>query len=217
MTLSKNLIFASNAGRLFGSVEGKFGIISNMGQPMPDIPIEYDDDCLLGFPAGETPKYLYVRFSKVAKCPDEPPDVYPIPPNDRVFKLTQRPDSPCVWEYESADWYLQFIVWGPEVYTEIILWTADRKYVVFYNDNWGPPDEGFVYHHDRPECLPGIPAAGGFAVVTWNPQATKLLEDINMEKARDLFMELRPLDDGKLVYKFCRLQDATNIAILFEP
>ncbi|GAH76571.1 unnamed protein product, partial [marine sediment metagenome] len=33
----------------------------------------------------------------------------------------------------------------------------------------------------------------------------------------DLFMELRPLPDGKLVYKFCRLRDATNIKILFEP
>ncbi|GAI90859.1 unnamed protein product, partial [marine sediment metagenome] len=32
-----------------------------MGQPMPDVPIEYGNDCLARFPAGKTPKYLYAR------------------------------------------------------------------------------------------------------------------------------------------------------------
>jgi len=188
-----------------------------MGQRQNQTEIEYSNNCLLGFPTGETPKYLYVRLSKVNKCPDEPPDVYPIPPNDRVFKLTQRPDDPCVWEYISADWYLRFIVWGPAVYTELMLFTGDLAYLVFYNDTVGPPDEGYVYPHDRPECLPGIAAAGGIATVTWRLESIALMNTLNIETQPDLFMEMRPLEDGKKVYKYCKLKDATNIAILFEP
>lgn len=37
-----------------------------------------------------------------------------------------------------------------------------------------------------------------------------------MEIANDLFMEMRPLEDGNRVYKFCKLEDATNIAILYD-
>ncbi|GAI71523.1 unnamed protein product, partial [marine sediment metagenome] len=71
---------------------------------MPDIPHEYGDDCLLKFEPGETPKYLYARFSKLETCP--PPA--PTAPNDRVFKLTQDPELPCCWEYFSDEWYVSF-------------------------------------------------------------------------------------------------------------
>lgn len=188
-----------------------------MGQPMPKVEIEYGVDCLAGWDAGKTPKYLYARFSKIVQCPDLPAGKAYIPPNDHAFTLTQVEDVPCRWVYERSPWYVQFTV------------SPDPAEATFYIRNmlsgtWYfsarpscPPGEGEVYHSTYFTCTTYVWGIEGIGVVTWTPQATELLKSINMEKAADLFMELFPLPDGKLVYKFCRLQDATNISILFEP
>lgn len=188
-----------------------------MGQPMPDIPIEYGDDCLICFPSGKTPKYVYARFSLIYRCTGIGKEACLIPPNDRVFKLTQQVGFPCSWRYLGGTWECWYQPWR----------VADGKAGLFLNDlnlkvyfddtrNACPP-EGTVWHNDI-DCDPPLTCAiEGVGCVVWTPQATQLLEDINLAKSADLFMELRPLVDGNLVYKFCRLQDATNIKILFEP
>ncbi len=140
-----------------------------------------------------------------------------IPPNDRTFKLTQRDGLPCRYLYDGTDWKVWVNLWvaapgqGSLVLQDSVPWT----YFEGYFDTC--PGEGIVVANDIVGCAPHDCISGGIGVITWTPQATELLEAINLAKGADLFMELFPLADGKLVYKFCRLQDATNIKILFEP
>lgn len=184
---------------------------------MKDEPIVYGDDCLLGWAEGETPKYVYARFSQIVKCPGDPPGLTVTPPNDRVFKLTQDSVNPCLWVFENGPWVVTFrIVAGP-VRTWLNIENLDDGWFYFDATPEMSPEEGFVYHNEQTDCDGDWGAKDGFGVVTWTPQATDLLEAINLIKGNDLFMELRPLINGRLVYKFCRLEDATNIKILFEP
>lgn len=188
-----------------------------MGQRMDDIPIEYGDDCLLGWGEGETPKCVYARFSNLVKCPEDPPSTPIIPPNDRVFKLTQNPVVPCSWRYHIAPWDIYFIILSAP--TRMFLRIEDDPdYLNYFISTFtGDVEEGHVFDNENLECVGAIGSTGGIGVVTWTPQATDLLAAINLLKGYDLFMELRPLINGRLVYKFCRLEDATNIKILFEP
>ncbi len=188
-----------------------------MGQRMPDEPIEYGDNCTLGWPAGKTPKFVYVRFSKVVKCPDNPPTFFSTPPNDRVFKLTQLDYDACSWRYSSPTWCVDYALTAGPLRTHLFLTNADDVSAYFLDQPTPIKIEGYVFHNQYTTCPGFLGAHDGIAVVTWTPQATDILEAINLAKARDLFMELFPRDDGKLVYKFCRLEDATNIKILFEP
>lgn len=188
-----------------------------MGQRMRDVPIVYGNDCLRGWDAGKTPKYIYLRFSLIVKCPDWDEVVYQIPPNDRVFKLTQDETHSCLWEVTTTGWHvildLQFD------YPNTIVWLEYMPTggVYFFDVVPLPFDEGVVYHNKNLDCEQGRPSYSGIAVLTYTPQATDLLKAINITKGDDLFMELFPLDDGKLVYKFCRIAESTNIKILFEP
>jgi len=188
-----------------------------MGQRMTDVPIVYGVNCPDRFDPGNTPKYLYCRFSGMVQCPDWPPVYYTTPPNDRPFKLTQVSGIPCRWEFLDVDWFIQFtFAIGPQ--NTLVFLINNNDGATYFGDNpseW--TEEGYVFHNDITVCNQIYGSRDGIAVVTWTPQATKLLESINLSKAYDLFMELRPLDNGKLVYKFCKLQDSTNIAILFEP
>lgn len=188
-----------------------------MGQRQDKDEIVYGNPCPIGFPDGDTPKYLYVRFSQIIKCPDWPPTFFETPPNDHAFKLTQSETYACVWQVTTTDWNvvvdLQF---NP---TKIIFWLEHMPdgRVYFYSLTDTPLVEGKAYHNENLDCGIGYASVGGFATVTWRLQTLKVMGLLNIKTAKDLFMELRPRKDGKLVYKFCRLQDATNIAIEFEP
>ncbi|GAH25418.1 unnamed protein product [marine sediment metagenome] len=184
---------------------------------MEDIPIEYGDDCLLAFEAGKTPKYLYARFVNLVKCPDVPPDVHVQPPNDRAFKLTQAPGAPCLWEYDVDPWYIwmEFIEFPAGTRLHILHRPSGDNH--FTNLVDGYIEEGYVFTNEYLVCGLQVGSIDGIAVVTWTPQATDLLAAINLAKGYDLFMELFPREDGKLVYKFCKLKDATNIKILYDP
>ena len=188
-----------------------------MGQRMKDEPIVYGDNCLRGFDAGKTPKYVYIRFSQIIKCPDTNGVQFEIPPNDRPFKLTQEEAHPCLWEITTTGWHvildLQFDFPNTIVWLEHL---PDGR-VYFWDHPVTPIAEGTVYHNLNLDCLLFRASHSGIAVITWTPQATDLLKSINMAKGNDLFMELFPIDNGQLVYKFCRLKDATNVKILFEP
>jgi len=184
---------------------------------MSDEPHIYGDDCLRGWEEGKTPKYLYVRFSKIVRCNDDPAPDWLIPPNDRMFKLTQSDRWSCLWEITTNGWHILFdLQFDPP---NAILWLehVPDGLVYFYDVVGTPIDEGFVYTNRNPGCVFFGPTEGGIATVTWTQEATDLLEALNIQRADDLFMEMRPLVDGNKVYKFCRLRDATNISIEFEP
>ncbi|MBA7617483.1 hypothetical protein ES703_24798 [subsurface metagenome] len=184
---------------------------------MPDEPIDYGVTCTHCPGLSPTPKYMYARFSLIIKCTGLGYEQCKSPPNDRPFKLTQVTGTPCSWYYLSGDWNVYYSCWSA-VDGKARLKIEDNLSQAYFEETvLADPDEGIVWHNTL-GCVPGlICGSGGIGIITWNPQATELLKNINMKKARDLFMELRPLEDGKLVYKFCRLQDATNISILFEP
>lgn len=184
-----------------------------MGQRMPDIPIEYGDDCGFIWPAGETPKFLYIRFAGIEKCAAATKQS----PNDRAFKLEQVEFFPCYFRYDSAEWGIGVDVNAGPNPTDILLMSKGPIEAYFSEQHPQKIVEGRVYHNDYGACPLGRGGKDGICVITWTPQATILLEAINLYKGPDLFMELWPLEDGKLVYKFCRLKDATNIKILYEP
>lgn len=184
-----------------------------MGQRQNKTEIEYGDDCLLKFEAGKTPKYVYSRFSKLKTCPEPAPTA----PNDRVFKLTQDEDLPCCWEYFSDEWYVSFeYLDDPELSRLFILHQITMQWY-FFNAVEELVDEGHVFRNDNDECFWDIGAINGIGVVTWQLETIKILKSLNMKGMSDIFMEMRPLVDGNRVYKFCRLTDATNIAIEYEP
>ena len=188
-----------------------------MGQRMPDEPIEYGTDCLACFPADKTPKFVYVRFALVEICPGILDPNCITPPNDRLFKLAQVNGYPCQFRYDTDPWHIfwTFSAGSPAKSSIHLRDWSDAVYFAALPDACLP--EGTVIHNDLVGCVLHDCARAGIAVVTWTPQATALLEAINMAKGERLFMELFPLDNGKLVYKFCRLKESTNIKILFEP
>lgn len=184
---------------------------------MPDEPILYGDDCSIGFDPGETPLHVYARFIGMVQCPDNPPTFYSIPPNDRVFKLTQDAAIACRWAVSSGPWDVTFWMTPAPLRTALTIVNSVDLGDYFAAQPLGIKAEGFVITNEILVCQPWHGAHLGIGVVTWTPQATDLLAAINISKAYDLFMELFPIADGKLVYKFCKIKDAINIKILFEP
>lgn len=188
-----------------------------MGQRQNDDEIVYGDNCNLGFYPGKTPKYLYVRFSKMVKCPDWDTKVYSTPPNDRVFKLTQHDGIPCWWDIETANWFIHFnlgVTWPGITLNLVHLWDEATYFKSLINY---PLQEGHVYPNDIEECNHVYGAHGGIAVVTWKLESLKVMGLLNIKTQNDLFMEMRPKDNGARVYKYCKLKDATNIAIKYKP
>jgi len=188
-----------------------------MGQRMPDKPILYGDDCNIAFDPGETPLHVYARFIGMIPCPDNPPTFFATPPNDRTFNLTQDIAVPCRWSISTGPWDVVFWMTPAPLRTTLTIQNNDDMGNYFTGQPLGIKGEGFVIANEILACQPWTGSHLGIGVITWTPQATEILEAINMEKGEDLFMELFPLEDGKLVYKFCRLKDATNIKILFQP
>ncbi|GAI59157.1 unnamed protein product [marine sediment metagenome] len=184
-----------------------------MGQRQDKDEIVYGDDCVGCFPAGKTPKYVYARFSQIEKCPDP----MRVPPNDRVFKLTQNAYSPCNWFYQGSTWRVEWQCAPDPAF--VWFWLMDPETgVEYFNENpAGLPDEAHTYHNETPACDDFHGAIGGIATVTWQLETIKLMGLLNIKPQKDLFMEMRPLADGKRIYKYCKLNDATNIAIEFKP
>jgi len=212
-TLLKWLLICSIAAGLCCSVERKLGIIGNMGQRQDKTEIEYGDDCPAGWDIGKTPKFVYVRFSQIEKCPD--PRL--IPPNDRVFKLTQEEYAPCDWLYEDSIWRIAFQVAADPDFTWLWMTHHETGDEYFQETPAGLPDEGRIYHNSITACDVRHGAKNGIATVTWGLETLKVRGLLNIKTQKDLFMEMRPLANGNKVYKYCKLKDATNIKIKYEP
>ncbi|MBA7713067.1 hypothetical protein ES703_122065 [subsurface metagenome] len=193
------------------------GIIGNMGQRQDKTEIEYGNDCLIGWDAGKTPKHVYARFSMIVSCKDEIPPVEQSPPNDRVFKLTQVDGYPCDWEYFKSPWWAYYIVRPSPLRTRIALLELPTEFGHFLGEVNGAPDQARVYESWQTACIYPFAAKAGIATVTWQLETIKLMGLLNIKPQKDLFMEMRPTEDGKKVYKYCNLSEGTNIAIEYEP
>lgn len=186
---------------------------SDMGQRQDKDEIIYGRDCGAGFAAGKTPKYVYGRFSNIIRCPLA---VKP-PPNDRVFKLTQHDTASCRWVYYGTGWFCGLQSFTPFADYSIDLATSPEGMGYFNAVHAMPFEEGLVFANTIQDCVGVHMGHHGICIVTWRLESIKLLDDLNIDTESDLFMEMRPLADGSRVYKYCRLQDATNIAIKYEP
>lgn len=184
-----------------------------MGQRMPDIDIEYGDDCFAIFPANLTPKFLYVRFSEVVACPGQPGP----PPNQRLLKLEQKPLAACAYSWEDSNWVCSCDLNAVGFTTQILLFNKPDTFLYFTARVAAPITEGQVFANESLGCPAGRGGKDGICVVTWSPQATALLAGVVIEKSADLFMEIFPKPNGDLVYKFCRTRDSTNIKFLYKP
>lgn len=184
-----------------------------MGQRQNKDEIEYGNDCSAGWDIGKTPKFVYARFSLIEKCPD--PMI--IPPNDRVFKLTQEEYAPCDWLYEGSIWRVVWMVAADPAFVWLILTDHNTGVSYFQETPAGTPCENHIYHNENPGCDDFHGGIDGIATVTWGLESLRIRGLLNIETQKDLFMEMRPLADGNKVYKYCNLKDATNVAILFVP
>lgn len=184
-----------------------------MGQRQNQTEIVYGNDCSLKFAAGETPKYLYARFLEIETCPDAPATC----PNDRVFKLTQDATFPCLWQH---------VLDGPFMasFEYLVTPLQSRLYLrhglfqlYFYASEDFYTNEGYIFTNTNVVCGGWQIGKFGIGVVTWRLESIVLMKQLNIKTQNDLFMEMRPLKDGSRIYKYCRLEDATNIAIKYHP
>ncbi len=194
-----------------------------MGQRQDEDDIVYGRDCPLGYNLaaplwlpGETPKYVYMRFSLIKKCDKEECIEWPVPPNDRVFKLTQSDVDPCYWQY-LGDWLVEW-----QLRVTVGTWCSYGLYYPpgfkwYFRADFNTQGDDARFATNICTCEPfNMCGYDGIAVVTWKLEAKAILNSLNMKALSDIFMEMRPLVDGNKVYKFCRLEDATNIAIEYE-
>jgi len=82
-----------------------------MGTPIEEI--EYRGDCLVCpilFPPGKTPKFIYIVFEGIQKCPGTTKEA----PNDRVFKLEPNPLNNCSWYNPTHPDYYITVTYDPE-------------------------------------------------------------------------------------------------------
>lgn len=184
-----------------------------MGQRQDKEEIVYGDDCLLMFDPDKTPKHIYARFSNIKTCPGAPAAA----PNDRTFKLTQVPGSPCFWVHDIGDWYVSFHYFEPEKISRLFIRYEPTHDRFFWDTIEEYVGEGYTFYNEYNECVGVQMGIGGTAVLTWKLESLKVMRLLNIKPQHDLFMEMRPLVDDNRVYKFCRLEDATNIAIEYEP
>lgn len=188
-----------------------------MGQRQNKDEIVYNTNCLACFDEGETPKYVYARFSNIQKCPGFECEDMPSPPNDRVFKLTQVDGHPCQWNFEDDDWDVTWYAANPPTYGARLIINQKPDWYEYFFGFTLPGDECETFFANEAECTEGTCGVGGWGIVTWRLECLELMESLNIKTAKDLFMEMRPLEDGSKVYKYCKLRDATNIAIKYEP
>lgn len=146
-----------------------------MGQRQNKEEIIYGDDCLTCFEEGETPKYVYARFSKIRKCTIGDPDLCITPANDKVFKLEQFAEEPCVWRHLGTYWRAFFRIAGAPPGENYLLLDSTRMlpyFRAFFDDCI---EEGQVLHNVNPECNGMYCGTGGLGVVTWRLETLKVM------------------------------------------
>lgn len=181
-----------------------------MGTPIEEI--EYGNDCLLGWEAGNTPKFVYVMFDGVKLG-------FPVGskqvPNGVLFKCEQKVGVPCQWFYNEV---------GPGWMVDVKI-TADpfrshisMTYVVGMSHFTGWVPGAFAEHdiflntyHD-PWRFRGV---DGVATIFWMESALELI-DAFLLPASGTFLEFFLKDESVPAYKFCNIRLGMNFVLLLS-
>ena len=184
-----------------------------MGQRQNQSDIEYGNDCDLKFDPGETPKYVYARFVDIETCPEAPATA----PNDHAFRLTQDPAKTCEWFYDDIAWHVAFFYNAVQVMSRLWLWHKATGSYYFVETVPGYVDEGHVFENEITWCAGAYQGRYGIGVVTWRSESILLMDMLNIKAAYDVFMEMRPRDNGARIYKYCKVADGMNVCIAYNP
>ncbi len=183
-----------------------------MGTPIDEI--EYGNDCLICtglFPAGKTPKYIYIVFEGIEKCEGAFHD----PPNGQKFVLEQHPLDHCTW-YNSSHPSIYIIV----SFTE--LWTLVEANFL------DPPDEFFNSLETASPCVKesisnatdceGWSYFNGTAKLFWEADGIPYQIAVTMGFTNQSEVLSDRLECGidHEVIKLCRRCDKTNCLFLVD-
>lgn len=182
------------------------GIITDPGYELTG------NDCLHGFPAGETPKKLYASIQGVTGPYNPGPGA--LPPVNGIWLMEQTVDN-CVWLYNSATYFAQLTITAID--SQVIAGQdyPDGKHFqdfpagnqrFFINDYQaaGMWRGGHCWISPRPNFGP-------------NPTIKGVMGLLNIAPAKKTFAETFPVPDGKSVFKFNRKSDKTNVKIKVDP
>lgn len=184
-----------------------------MGTPIPD-PIT-GVNCPNWDPPAETPQYLYAMFWDIVKG-DNPAAVQA--PNLHIFKLEQKPGSPCVWEFWNpvSKWWVQVGIAVAETW----LWLGDDdiapNYYFVDHKAVSPPVEYEIFTNDFQSPLDDW-GYGGTGTIFWLPTVIDLAESFGLDGTEDLLLEMFAAPSADFVHKFCSLILRTNIKIKYSP
>lgn len=184
-----------------------------MGLPTePDPP---GNDCLCCWPEGQTPSIVYISFEGLESC-NKAPGIIPPPFNGNV-QLSQQEESPCNFLHEFDNFtFTYFSCEGGNTSCHQLYWFEE----MFFDFTDSDCDIALTNILD---CVAEhIHAQGGYASVAWNLGPTdhsigSLLNSINMEPHAKTKFDFWPASEERMVVRFARKSDATNILILVEP
>lgn len=191
-----------------------------MGTPLPDQPIDYGDDCVVcrdapyeRWAAGETPHYVYVRFSGLVKCVWGTYE----PPNGQVFRLEQDPVWPCLWFLIGTKWTVQFL---PATRVPLLSQIVLRdEFAQLYFDGFSVacPPEMQVFDNSLVACNPGNQSKDGEATIAWNSTALSIAKAMVLPFDPQLMTEMFITPTDVPVFKYCNPRFGVNVKIKFEP
>lgn len=191
-----------------------------MGQRLPDDTIITGDACLgceyYLWDPGKTPKTVYVRFSQMVPCPEIDWSFYPLPPNNRVFTLTQNEIVPCSWGTTTTDgWVVAWLVfWGPLAQSYLVLGRAGM--LQYFTSLSAAQARCVGSFPNQLNCGGLVLSSGGFGWVEWKQIAIDLAKALNIELAPTLFYEVFQINLRDVVYKFTDKTRHINIKCKFE-
>ena len=174
------------------------------------------------FPAGLTPKKMYVSVTGVEFCDYIPIAQRTDSPN-RTF-ICEQTGNPNIWVF--GDGTFLCVYWandypGPPGFSGVHVVTPHHGTPAFTGKG-DPCQTAFENLNIEGACHPLVQAAyGGKAQVFWRPADSSpsirgIMEKINMTPEKQTFCEAWPLDADNFIVRFARQKDGTCIYIKYE-
>lgn len=170
-------------------------------------------DCAACWPAGQTPKKLYLSVQGLS-VNAQTPYTAPLPPPNGIWLLEQHISMACTWIFSNATFDF-------ELYMGALLSKLEIRFpggYAFWTLNDGPCAQFFT-NLGQPEGA----YAGGVAVSSPRPDFSDrpslkgVMGLMNIEPAAKTFAEIFPKSGGYMVYKFNLKSDKTNVKFLIDP
>lgn len=184
-----------------------------MGQPTE--PFEYGEDCLCCWPEGETPSKVYISFEGLESC-DKAPGVIPLPFNG-VVAVPQSEEENCNFDRDFDGFHF--------TWASCLGLRSTCRQLWYYEEMFHDVKHADckIYFENVLNCIgEHIHAEGGNATIMFHTGTNdhsigSLLNAINMEPDPKTKFEFWPAKEGRIMVRFARKKDATNILILVEP